>query len=307
MQHFPYVGSGPYCYANAFAMMFGKGAPSIAVIEFATSSPFGMQLLGGVLPFFDPFGWTPEAGFDPALDAMGWTSTLTSGGSADQAIDRLRSSLVNGPVWVGPVEMGWLRHQPGKEGPIGADHYVVVLGVENDRAQLHDPQGYPFATLPMGDFLTAWRAETIDYATPFTMRSDFRQVRSIEENDAIRACLPAAEKWLSMQGAQHLPEGTLGNGEAAERLATMIEAECDEDLRAHLIHFAIRVGARRLADAATCLSRIGRTDAAAIAWEQAKLVGALQFPLVVGDDAEAAALLRQLAPTYQCLLSALQS
>ncbi|MDW9826581.1 hypothetical protein GOB24_03085, partial [Sinorhizobium meliloti] len=21
MQHFPYIGSGPYCYANAFAMM----------------------------------------------------------------------------------------------------------------------------------------------------------------------------------------------------------------------------------------------------------------------------------------------
>lgn len=24
MQHFSYVGSGPYCYANSFAMMFGE-------------------------------------------------------------------------------------------------------------------------------------------------------------------------------------------------------------------------------------------------------------------------------------------
>lgn len=52
MQHFPYIGSGPYCYANAFAMMFGQHAPSTAVIEFATGSPFGMQLVGGVPALF---------------------------------------------------------------------------------------------------------------------------------------------------------------------------------------------------------------------------------------------------------------
>lgn len=56
MNHFPYVGSGPYCYANSFAMMFREYAPSTAVIEFATGSPFGMQLVGGTLPFFSPCG-----------------------------------------------------------------------------------------------------------------------------------------------------------------------------------------------------------------------------------------------------------
>lgn len=75
--NFPYIGSGPYCYANAFAMLFGMRAPSTAVIEFATGSPFGMQLLGGTLPFFDPYGWNPERGFDAALDALGWTSDVT--------------------------------------------------------------------------------------------------------------------------------------------------------------------------------------------------------------------------------------
>ncbi|KGM30186.1 hypothetical protein, partial [Inquilinus limosus] len=63
MTQVPYIGSGPYCYANSFAMMFGGRAPSTAVIEFAAGGPFGMQLVGGTLPFFDPYGWTPEAGF----------------------------------------------------------------------------------------------------------------------------------------------------------------------------------------------------------------------------------------------------
>jgi hypothetical protein len=62
MKPIPYVGSGPYCYANTFARMLGADAPSTAAIEFATSSVFGMQLIGGTLPYFGTCGWTPEAG-----------------------------------------------------------------------------------------------------------------------------------------------------------------------------------------------------------------------------------------------------
>lgn len=102
-----------------------------------------------------------------------------------------------------------------------------------------------------------------------------------------------------------MPEGSLGNGAAAERLAGMIEAGCDDGLRGHMIHFAIRVGARRANDAATCLARIGRTEAAAIAAGQARLIGSLQHPLVVGDDKTAATQLLKLAPTYERLRAVL--
>lgn len=213
MTHVSYIGSGPYCYANSFAMMFGADAPSPAVIEFATGSPFGMQLVAGALPFFDPFGWTPEAGFDDALDAMGWASNVTKGGSAEDALSRLKSALFGGPVWVGPVEMGHLRHQPGKDGPIGADHYIVVLAVEDERVRMHDPQGYPFASLPLDDFMAAWRAETIDYGKPYTMRTHFRRVREVRDDEVIRASLPVAIRWLSMTHAHGFPDGTVGNDE----------------------------------------------------------------------------------------------
>jgi len=307
MVHVPFIGSGPYCYANSFAMMFGDGAPSTAVIEFATGGPFGMQLVGGTLPFFDPCGWTPEAGFDDALAALGWTSAVRRGGTAEQALAALDAALADGPVWVGPVEMGHLRHQPGMAGPIGADHYVVVLGLAEGRVLMHDPQGHPYATLPVDDFVTAWRAESVDYATPYTMRTAFRQLRDVSEEAAIEAALPAARRWLSMAEGRHLPAGTIGNGAAAERLAKMVEAGCDRGLRDHLVHFAVRVGARRVADAATCLARIGRGEAARIMDGQARLIGALQHPLVAGDDAAAAPLLRALAPSYAGLLEVLQA
>jgi hypothetical protein len=104
-RHLPYVGSGPYCYANSFAMLLGEQAPSTAVIEVATGGPFGMQLIGGTTVFFNAYGWNPESGFDQALDAIGWTSTVSRGGDADEALARLREAAGTGPVWVGPLEI----------------------------------------------------------------------------------------------------------------------------------------------------------------------------------------------------------
>lgn len=306
MIHVSYAGSGPYCYANSFAMMFGEAAPSTAIIEFATGSPFGMQMHAGLPPFFDPFGWDPEAGFDDALSALGWTSVVVSGGEAGEALSRLKTAAMDGPVWVGPVEMGHLRHQPNMSGPIGADHYVVVLAVDDHRVLMHDPQSFPYATLPLADFMSAWRAETLTYGKPYTMRTNFERERKVSETDAIASSIPVAIRWLSMTGGFDLPAGSLGNGAAAERLADLIEAGCEEELRDHLIHFAVRVGARRLGDAATCLARIGYHEAARIAGEQARLVGATQHPLVAGDFKTAGAALRALAPTYDELVAALQ-
>jgi len=108
-----------------------------------------------------------------------------------------------------------------------------------------------------------------------------------------------------MDGCHDLPAGSLGNGDAAERLAERIEAGCDAELRGDFIHFLIRAGARRAADAATCLARVGCVQASQIAAEQAKLIGSLQYLLVVGDDTTAASVLRKLAPTYDRLREAL--
>lgn len=306
MNYIPYIGSGPYCYANSFSMMFGAVSFSPAVIEFSTGSPFGMQLLGGGLPFFDPYGWDPEAGFDDALAAMGWTSSVLRGGSEAEARSRLAKALAEGPVWVGPVEMGHLRHQPNMRGAIGADHYVVVLAIRDGLVEMHDPQGYPHATLPVADFMAAWRAETLDYGQPFTMRTEFQRVEVVSEEEAIRRALPAGIRWLAMTGDLRPPAGTRGNEDAALILAERIASGCDDDLRGHLIHFAVRVGARRAADAAHCLVRIGLDAAAGIMARQARLIGALQYPLVAQKDAAAAAHLRALAPSYRELLAALE-
>jgi hypothetical protein len=182
---------------------------------------------------------------------------------------------------------------------------VVVLDVDDERVLVHDPHGYPYAEVPIQDFMTAWRAETVSYGDPYTMRTDFVRTADVPVADAIRTIIPTAVEWLSMRTETQMPPGSLGNGEAAERTAQLIEAGARDGLREHLIYFAIRVGARRLSDTADCLQLAGYPEAAGIAATQARLVGSMQHPMVSGDLTSAAAALRELAPTYDRLRAAL--
>ena len=285
----PFIGSGPYCYSNSLAMAaLGADTPPPSAIEVLTGSPFGFHL-GGGLAWFDPLGWDPNLGVDTALDLLGWTCELASGGAAGEAVARLRA--VDGPVLVGPVEFGLLRHHPGSGEVLESDHFMVATAVTDGLVHFHDPHGFPHATLPLEEFVAAWESVTFEYAAePFTMRTGFRRVREVAVTDALRASLPGARRLLTPDGESP--------GAAVERFAGLVAAGLGPRHEAHLVHFAVRVGARRLADAAAWLARTGLASAAAVAERQARLVGGLQYPLVRGDRERAVELLARLAPTY---------
>lgn len=71
--------------------------------------------------------------------------------------------------------MGHLRHQPGRTGPVGADHYLVAIEMDDESILMHDPEGFPYVRLPIDIFLQSWQTTTLDYGTSFTMRHGFRQ------------------------------------------------------------------------------------------------------------------------------------
>jgi hypothetical protein len=96
-------------------------------------------------------------------------------------------------------------------------------------------------------------------------------------------------------------------GAAVERFAGLVADGLSPQHEAHLVHFAVRVGAHRLADAAMWLAHLGLDDASAVADRQARLVGGLQYPLVRGDRQRAVELLGRLVPTYEELATALAS
>ncbi len=190
-------------------------------------------------------------------------------------------------------------------GPIEADHFVAVLEADDGMVRFHDPHGCPYATLPVEDFLAAWRAETIGYrTTSYTMRSDFRRARDVTIEAAVRAALPGAVAWLRGRDELPVPPDTVGGAAALDRLADLVTSGLEPPVHAHLVQFAVRVGARRLADAARALAA-EHDRAATIATRQARLVGSLQHDLVTGRTTSAAQTLRQLAPTYGELAAAL--
>ncbi|WP_280409530.1 hypothetical protein [Nocardia brasiliensis] len=289
-----YIGSVPYCYSNSLAMLLGAHAPSTAVIETLTGSPFGAQLDGGTMPFFDPVGWHPEIGLSAAIELLGWSCTRSAGGSAPAALERLRDASTRGPVLVGPLDLGLLTYRPNAEAALGADHYVVVLAVAGDSVLLHDPQGHPFATLPAAEFLESWRGERVTYSdTPFVLRSDFVREREVSPLEALESAVPQAIRW------------TAGASDAAAAIADLVTRGLPPQIRGLLADFGIRVGSRRLIDAAASLTLLGRTEAAELAATQARLIGGLQYPLVAGEDCAVAAILRELAPGYDRLRAAL--
>ncbi|MCM2393269.1 hypothetical protein [Streptomyces albipurpureus] len=302
-----YLGSGPYCYTDSLAMVAGADSvPPTAVIETLTGSPFGFQLIGGTLPLFDPLGWDPELGLDEAVDLLGLRCAHTAGGTPSQAHARLRSACARGPVLAGPVDMGLLLYRPGTPAPGFGDHYVVVLAADDGAVLLHDPNGHPYATLSVSAFLDAWRADTVAYVDePFVMRSDFVRERKVTAVEALRRSLPRAVAWLSGRGDLPVPPGTLGGAEGVGAFAGLVERGLDQSTRDLLGSFAIRVGARRLSDAAACLSLLELHGPATVAAELSQHIGALQEPLVTHDDRRLLAGLRCLAPGFERLRAAL--
>jgi hypothetical protein len=286
-----YIGSGSYCYANSLAMIVNSTPPS--AIEVLTGSPYGVQIEPSGLPYFDPTGWNPDLGLDAAITLLGWTCDRNEGGSADEAVARLRAA--DGPALVGPVDIGLLTHQPWAPGTaIGGDHWVVVLAVTDEDVVMHDPDGYPHATLPIEAFLTAWQAEKLEFSAPYVLRTGFRRLRDVQVEDAMKKSLPQARHWLSTDSAA-----------AVHRLAEMLAAGIDDELQRHLASFAVRSGARRLDDAATWLTIIGKPESGDIARAQSKILGRLQFPLARGEFDKAAEILTTLAPGYERLRTAL--
>lgn len=292
-----YVGSSPYCYANSLSMVVDDSwRPGL--VETLTGSPFGFQMVGP-LPLFDPAGWDPDTGLNQALALLGWESDRETFASAEEAFDRLAALCKDGPVFVGPLEMGLMLHQPGSDRPIGADHFVAVLEAGPDGVTMHDPQGHPYAWLPRDAFAAAWGSDTIGYGTGrFPLRTNFLRVAARDPQDALRHLLPLAHQWA---------HGDYAGGEASvdglHDLAKRAEIGLGIPALPVLQNFSLRLGARRRLDAARELA--AWPEISGVLDRQARALGQAQYAAVRGDGAALAATFRHVADLHEYLVRAL--
>jgi hypothetical protein len=279
----PYVGSGDYCYAYSLYMsLLGSGAnadtlPSPGFLECLTTMPFGNTYLNKArLFFFD--GLDPHQGLTRAIETLGWTCRLEQGGDEQRALERLRAAAQHGPVLIGPLDMGYLTYNPNYPFLGGADHFLVVLAIEPDHVLVHDPKGFPCATLPFENLLKAWRAERIGYVDEgYILRADFRPVETVSRQQMILRTLPCIR--CNVQRDPGWPE-VYGGLRALSMLVQILRTQMPDHLASHLLYFALPLATRRKLDAQAFLLEGNRPEAARLLEQQARLLGQAQYPAV---------------------------
>ena len=97
---------------------------------------------------------------------------------------KLETFLTNGPVVLGPLDMGHLTYNPNHTILYGVDHFVTVYDIDNQYLYLHDPAGFACMKVAFKDLLEAWKAETIDYKRgSYSMWGNFKKVKNPSQTE----------------------------------------------------------------------------------------------------------------------------
>ena len=97
---------------------------------------------------------------------------------------KLETFLSNGPVVLGPLDMGHLTYNPNHTILYGVDHFVTVYSIDDQYLYLHDPAGFACMKVAFNDILEAWKAEAIDYKRgAYSMWGNFKKVKSPSQTE----------------------------------------------------------------------------------------------------------------------------
>ena len=247
----PFYGNGPYCYSNSTSMLLassGENIPS-AEIEVYTGVGLGAFLIPNEkLLFFSNLANPPDKGITRALSLLGFEFKETFlDQPGNPPYDKLASDLKTSPAVLGPLDMGYLSHNPLHKRMLGADHFVLAYGSDKDGLLIHDPEGFPNVRVSFSQFETAWRAESIGYRRGYYRYwASSRRVRHPDKEQLYFATLKSF-KDIYVEG---------------EKLSSTMKWPVDQDAilmlskhvkndkvspseRGFMVFFAFRLGARR--------------------------------------------------------------
>ncbi len=139
------------------------------------------------LVFFD--NGMPDLSISHSLKILGFDYEdfyLKDGAEVDlEEIKRkLETFLSNGPVVLGPLDMGHLTYNPNHTILYGVDHFVTVYALDGQYLYLHDPAGFACMKVTFNDIIEAWKAEAIDYKRgSYSMWGNFKKVKSPSQTE----------------------------------------------------------------------------------------------------------------------------
>lgn len=282
-----YIGNGPYCYANSAAMLLDSVGETIEprLLEVLSGVGLGAFWLAESQTLFLS-GWAsmPDVGLSRAFGLLGLkVAEEAESDGAPMPAEALARQLDDGPVLLGPLDVGELPYQPDSQGGNGVDHFVLALGYEGDEVVVHDPDGYPAVPISREALERAWRAELVPYGTgPYRRwHSPVRVRRPATEEVAKAAIQSFAQAYRESRAT--VPPGVVIGPEAVESLAATLRAGglAGEGLE-HLRRFALPLGVRRALDYAWFLHDVD-SELAGLKSRQALCLGRAHAAAVQDD------------------------
>jgi len=139
------------------------------------------------LVFFD--NGMPDLSISHSLNILGFDYEdfyIKDGAEVDleEVKGKLETFLSNGPVVLGPLDMGHLTYNPNHTILYGVDHFVTVYALDGQYLYLHDPAGFACMKVTFTDIIEAWKAEAIDYKRgSYSMWGNFKKVKSPSQSE----------------------------------------------------------------------------------------------------------------------------
>ena len=188
-----YFGDVSLCYSYSLAMALdGYG------YDFKAEFLEAMMVMGNgasivkedeehPLVFFD--NGMPDLSISHSLKILGFDYEdfyLKDGTEVDleEIKGKLETFLSNGPVVLGPLDMGHLTYNPNHTILYGVDHFVTVYALDGQYLYLHDPAGFACMKVTFNDIIEAWKAEAIDYKRgAYSMWGNFKKVKTPSQTE----------------------------------------------------------------------------------------------------------------------------
>jgi len=210
--------------------------------------------------------------------------------------EQLRSDLAGSAAVLGPLDMGYLTHNPLHKRMMGADHFVLAYRFEKDGVLIHDPEGFPSVLLPFRQLELAWRADSIPYHRGhYRYWTHPRRARRPSQQELYDSTLNSFREVYS-EGENLAAEQ---NWTIDTKAITTLSEHVKQDKvspaeRGFMVFFAFKLGARRALDFASFFGS-KNPELARLKEKQAELFGALQTFAVQKKWTKVADSLQQLA------------
>jgi len=251
------------------------------------------------LLFFSSIASAPDKGISRALRLLGFDFKETAADSpSNPPYDQLRSDLEESSAVLGPLDMGFLGHNPLHKRMGGADHFVLAYAMDERGVSIHDPEGFPSVHLPFPRLEQAWRAEKIPYHRGY-YRYWTRPNRSRRPAaDALYTSLLQAFREVYSEAEKIASAEILSiDGEAILTLARHVKNDkLSPAERGFMVFFSLKLGARRALDFASFLEQRD-PELAELKRIQSRLFGQCQSHAVQRDWNRLAESLTELADT----------